>query len=191
MTIGHEDGGGGLEANHSPHKTLGMIRGYFRDYEPWIRTYVDVTRAAGLPGVSWEPALQREIEQLYFTYAELTWEPELSWEGLARRYVLRSERRRDDGLIEAYRLALEANAAGVIFGLQPHEEGKAQRVVQMQELLETPKARGLADALAAKVKLLGIGEAAIGDAPASFDLRRSIAMASARLAGPEILGQWH
>jgi hypothetical protein len=210
VTTGHEDGGGGLEANHDPKKTLAQIRDYFRDYEPWIHTYVRIARRAGLASLSWEPALQRELEHLLFFYSQLTWEPELSWSELARRYVLRSERRCDERLIEAYRLALEANAAVTQWGLAPYEPGTAQRVIQTQGLLETTYVRERIAALGDALEdWLGAPRAvpvpSQGDRPkrrvsppvahekppVAFDLRRSLVKTWRRMQAGEVLGMWH
>lgn len=191
VTVGHEDGGGGLEANHDPAKTLDMIRDYFRDYEPWVQTYVQMTRDAKLPSISWEPVLQRELEHNFFLYSQLTWEPDLTWKELARRYVLRSERRLDDRLAEAYRLALEANAAVTSWGLAPNELGCAQRVIQTQGLLETAYVRDRIAALEEAVTSMGLEEEQYESPPVSFDLRRSLVKALSRLRAGEVLGQWH
>ncbi|MBM4045074.1 MAG: hypothetical protein FJ279_08170 [Planctomycetes bacterium] len=191
VTLGHEDGGGGLEANHDPKKTLSQIRDYFRDYEPWLQTYVSIARRAKLPGLSWEPALQRELEHLFFFYSQFTWEPELSWAELARRYVLRSERRRDDRLAEAYRLALEANAAVSHWGLAAYEPGTAQRVVQTQGLLETAYVRERVAALGEALRAIGLADATFDAPPVAFDLRRSLVKTWNRMAAGEVLGQWH
>ena len=181
VTIGHEDGGGGLEAGY--HDTSGMDakRAQGRDYEPWIRTYVDVTREAKLPSVSWEPAMQRELEQQFFLYSQLTWEPELTWAECARRYVIRSERRQDPELTEAYRLALELNAAVTSWGIRDDESGVALHVVQPRQWEQTPSFSGKLDALEARLGRLGVGDVARELAPVGFDLRWSLAKAAARL----------
>ncbi|MBU4200392.1 MAG: hypothetical protein KKE37_12465 [Verrucomicrobia bacterium] len=191
VTLGHEDGGGGLEANHDPKKTLGMIRDYYRDYEPWIWTYVQKTRAAGVPSISWEPALHREMEQMFFLYSQLTWEPDLSWTEFARRYVIRSERRLNARLQEAYTLALEANAAITSWGLQPHELGQCQRVTQTRDLLQTKSVHAKIMALQQMVDSPDITRDKVQEAPPFFDLRRSLAKASRRLQAGEALNQWH
>jgi len=191
VTIGHEDGGGGLEANHDPKKTLDQIRNYFRDYEPWIHTYVQIARRAGLASLSWEPALQRELEHLLFFYSQLTWEPELSWGELARRYVLRSERRHDERLTEAYRLALEANAAVAHWGLAPYEPGTAQRVIQTQGLLETAYVRERVAALGDALAAMGLADTVHEKPPVAFDLRRSLVKTWRRMKAGEVLGMWH
>ena len=191
VAIGHEDGGGGLEANHDPKKTLDQIRDYYRDYEPWIHTYVQIARRAGLASLSWEPALQRELEHLLFFYSQLTWEPELSWGELARRYVLRSERRRDERLADAYRLALEANAAVTQWGLAPYEPGTAQRVIQTQGLLETECVRERVSALGDALAAMGLLNVAHEKPPVAFDLRRSLVKTWRRMGAGEVLGMWH
>lgn len=191
VSLGHEDGGGGLEANHDPAKTLDQIRDYFRDYEPWIRTYVEIALRAGLSGLSWEPALHRELEHLFFFYSQLTWEPELSWSELAGRYVLRSERHRDSRLTEAYQLALEANAAVSHWGLAAYEPGTAQRVVQTKELLETSYVRERVTALGQALSALGLTDLVHHTPPVAFDLRRSLVRTWQRMKAGEVLGQWH
>jgi hypothetical protein len=191
VTLGHEDGGGGLEANHDPAKTLAQIRDYFRDYEPWIRTYVQIARRTRLTGLSWEPALQCELEHLFFFYSQLTWEPELSWGELARRYVLRSERRRDDRLTEAYQLALEANAAVTHWGLAAYEPGTCQRVVQTQGLVEMACVRERVAALGDALADMGLADVACETPPVGFDLRQSLVKTWKRMRAGELLGQWH
>ena len=174
-----------------------MIRDYFRDYEPWLATYVRLTRdgARLLPGhltsFSWEPALHREIEHEFFLYSQLTWEPDLSWAEFARRYVIRSERRLDPALTAAYRLALEANAALTFWGLKPDEFGCAQRVVQMPGLLATDAVRDRVQALGAAVSGLGLDAGRRAPGPARFDLRWSLAQTAARLQAGRTLGLWH
>jgi hypothetical protein len=191
VTTGHEDGGGGLEANHDPKKTLSMIRDYFRDYEPWIWTYVQKTHEAGLPSISWEPVLQKEIEHQFFLYSQLTWEPNLSWREFARRYVILSKRRLDPDLEEAYSLALEANAAATRWGLQPQELGQAQRVTQTKELLESSAVREKVAALQQIIGSMGIAECKPVKQPVFFDLYWSLAKTLSRLRAGEVLGQWH
>jgi hypothetical protein len=191
VTLGHEDGGGGLEANHDPAKTLDQIRDYFRDYEPWIQTYIRIARRAGLKGFSWEPALQRELEHLFFFTSQLTWEPNLSWGELARRYVLRSERRVDERLVEAYRLALEANAGVTHWGMAAYEMGTAQRVVQTQGLLETAYVRERVAALGEVLSALGLADVVHEKPPVAFDLKRSLVKAWKRMKAGQVLGQWH
>jgi hypothetical protein len=191
VTTGHEDGGGGLEANHDPKKTLDQIRDYFRDYEPWIHTYVHIARRAGLASLSWEPALQRELEHLFFFYSQLTWEPDLSWGELARRYVLRSERRRDERLSDAYRLALEANAAVTHWGLAPYEAGIAQRVIQTQGLLETAYVQERVAALGEALAAMGLVSVAHEKPPVAHDLRLSLAKTWHRMKSGHVLGMWH
>ena len=191
VLLGHEDGGGGLEANHDPTKTLGQIRDYFRDYEPWVHTYVRIARRAGLKSLSWEPALHRELEHMFFFYSQLTWEPDLTWEELARRWVIRSERRLDRPLIEAYRLALEANAAVTHWGLADYEPGSAHRVVQTRGLLEMASVRERVAALGEALSNLGLANMS-WDAPlVAFELRRSLVKTWQRLKTGEVLGQWH
>ncbi len=191
VTLGHEDGGGGLEANHDPKKTLAQIRDYYRDYEPWMRQYVQIASGAGLPSFSWEPALHRELESQFFAYSQLTWEPDLEWAELARRHVIRYERRLDLRLIEAYRLALEANAAVTYWGLAPYETGTAQRVVQNPGLLETAAVRERLSALGETLRALGALDVAPEEPPVAFDLRRSLAKAWQRMSAGQVLGMWH
>ena len=190
VTTGHEDGGGGLEMNHDPRKTLAMIRDYWRDYEPWVWTYVQKARAGGLSSFSWEPALHREIENQLFLYSQLTWEPDLSWGEFARRWVIRSERALDQKLIEAYRLALEINAAVTAWGLLELDKcGVAQRVIQASSRLETQPVREKIAALRDAWAGLGIRE--IPEATHRYDLRRSLGMALARMESGKVLGQEH
>ena len=191
VLLGHEDGGGGLEANHDPAKTLGKIRDYFRDYEPWLHTYVRIARRAGLKSLSWEPALHRELEHMFFFNSQLTWEPDLTWEELARRWVIRSERRLDRTLIEAYRLALEANAAVTHWGLADYEPGSAHRVVQTRGLLEMASVRERVAALGEALSNLGLANMSWDAPPVAFELRRSLIKTWQRLKAGEVLGQWH
>jgi len=190
VTIGHDDGGGGLEANHNPKKTMAKIRDYFHDYEPWIWTYAQIARKAGLGAISWEPALQRERENQFFLYSQLTWEPDLSWAEFARRFVIRSERRQDAKLAEAYCLALEANAAVTSWGLMT-ELGHAQDVVQTKGLLETDLVREKTAALRKMLVSMNIADYKRAEPPAFFDLRCSLAKTLARLQAKEILKLWH
>jgi len=190
LTTGHEDGGGGLEANHDPRKTLTQIRAYFRDYEPWLRTYTQLTRDSGLANFSWEPALQRELEHMLFAYSAFTWEPDLEWGELARRFVIRSTRRLNPALATAYRLALEANAAVTRWGLSPYD-AISQRVIQIPELLGTAQVTGLVRDLGDAVKALGLQARPPEDPPVEFDLENSLALTWQRMSGGAVLGMWH
>ncbi len=190
VTCGHEDGGGGLEANHDPRKTIRQIRDYFRDYEPWLQTYVQVARRSGLTSMSWEPALQRELEHLLFCYSQLTWEPDLDWAALARRYVIRSERRDDAALTEGYRLALEANALVSQWGASPYDT-ISQRVIQIPAQLGTAAVQERLAALGDLLGREGWLSAEHADPPVAFDLRRSLVKSWRRMAAGEVLGMWH
>jgi len=185
VTIGHEDGGGGLETGFDDMSGLDAKRSQSRDYEPWIRTYVDVTREAGLPSISWEPAFQRELEQQYWLYSQLTWEPELSWAEVARRYVLRSERREDPALAQAYQLSLELNASITDWGTRDDEQGVALRVVQPRKRENPPSFLEKLAGLEAILRSIGVPEPDPGTGPPSFDLRWSIAKSLARLRSGE------
>lgn len=167
-----------------------MIRDYFRDYEPWIWTYVQIAGKAALGSISWEPALQKEMENQFFLYSQLTWEPDLSWSEFARRFVIRSERKQDAKLTEAYRLALESNAAVTSWGLMT-ELGVAQDVVQTKGLLGTTLVREKTAALQKMLVSMNIAECSRAEPPAFFDLRWLLAKTLARLQAGEVLGQWH
>jgi hypothetical protein len=190
LVMGHEDGGGGLEANHDPEKTLTQIRAHFRDYESWLRTYVQLSRASGLSCFSWEPALQRELQHMLFAYSQFTWEPDLAWGELARRYLIRSTRRLDPALTEAYRLALEANAAVTRWGLSPYD-AISQRVIQIPELVGTTEVVDRVAALGDAVRGLGLQARPPDDPPVAFDLGHSLARTWQRLSRGQVLGMWH
>jgi hypothetical protein len=197
VTIGHEDAGGGLEAGYwLPKVTLEQLRNYPDNFEALITYNTSVTRSAKLPSVSWEPALHRELEHVYFCYSQFTWEPALSWAEFARRCVLRSRRRLDTELIAAYRLALEANAALTHWGHACFNHTCAAQNM-MQTLLQHNEATGLlgeisyaADRRDVQEKIAELGKALekmglIGrtDAPPvrPFDLRGSLVKAYHRL----------
>jgi hypothetical protein len=201
----HEDGGGGLEAfsYFQRDQTMTQLRNYYRGWEAEVRTYVSVARSADIPSISWEPAFQRELEQVYFFYSQLTWEPNLSWGELARRYVLRSERRVDERLTEAYRLALEANAAVTYWGLIEWGPGYGQFV--RETVLQPDAATGLlkerADvlqrrdvlerlsALRGNLRTMGLLDRKYAQPPVAFDLRWSLVKTLAWLENGQILTQ--
>ncbi|MDD5483796.1 MAG: hypothetical protein PHP98_09130 [Kiritimatiellae bacterium] len=192
VTTGHEDGGGGLEAsesNSSELNNLPAIRDYYRDYEPWLGIYVNLARKSALPSISWEPILHREMEQQFFLYSQLTWEPDLSWAEFAGRFVIRSERRWDAKLVAAYCLALEANAAVTSWGLT--DLGHAQGVMQTRGLLETPLVRGKIASLRKLYASMNIADYARAEAPAIFNLRHSLAKTIARLQSGKTLRGCH
>ncbi len=192
VTTGHEDGGGGLEAWYlTPKAPLSSIRGYYRDYEPWIRTYIQMAKAAGLKSISWEPAMHRELEQMFFIYSQLSWEPDLSWSELARRYVLRYKRRLDERLIRAYALALEVNASITAYGFIPKENAMCGRVVQTGGLLSVPETREKIVAFKGLLDSAGIAERPWAEAPAAFDLEWSLGRTLVRLLKGETLGSSH
>jgi hypothetical protein len=190
VLIAHEDGGGGLEAfsYFKRDQTITQLREYHRGWEAVVRTYVSVALSSQLPAISWEPAFQRELEQVYFFYSQLTWEPTLTWAELARRYVLRSERRIDDRLAEAYRLALEANAAVTCWGLIEWGPGYGQFV--KETVLQTDVKTGLLDertyvlersdvrerlsALRGVLREMGLLGRTSEQPPVAFDLRWSL-----------------
>jgi len=189
VVIGHEDGGGGLEGyNYSdPKQTMSDIRSFHRGWEPVVRTYVSVARSAGLRNVSWEPAFHRELEPVYFAYGQLTWEPTLTWAELARRYVIRSERRVDPELIKAYQLAMEAGATITHWGLIGFGPGYA--AFDRQTILQTDTATGqlaerrLGDstefrnqltALRKQLGSMGLLERSTSTPPVTSDLRWSL-----------------
>lgn len=191
VTIGNEDGGGGLEANnYSQPRTLVSIRRYYRDYEPWLWNYTQLARKAGLPSISWEPQLHREIEQMFFVYSQLTWEPDLSWADLARRYVLRSKRRCDDKLISAYALALEMNAAITSYGMVPWET-VCGRVLQQKALLGVSDIREKTAALDDLLGSMGIAGRFHQEPPVFFDLEWSLSKTLARFLKGETLEPKH
>jgi hypothetical protein len=190
VLIGHEDGGGGLEGFRyfDPKQTMSEIREFHRGWEPVIRTYVSVALGAGMPRISWEPALQRELEQVYFGYSQLTWEPTLSWAELARRFVLRSERRLDAALVKAYQLALEANAAVTYWGLIAYGPGYGAfvrhgvlqtdpltgQLAERAELADRSDVRNRVAALEAQLRTMGLLDQPRRETPATFDLRWSL-----------------
>jgi hypothetical protein len=191
VTTGHEDGGGGLEAFDYFERgvTMSKLREYYRGWEAVLRTYVSVAMTAGLPGISWEPAFHRELEQVYFFYSQLTWEPELDWAELARRYVLRSERRMDTQLVQAYRLALESSAALTHWGLvswgpgygqfakdtvlQP--DAKSGLITDHVYVRERSDVQERVAALRSMLRSMGLADRTRGPAPVAFDLRWSLA----------------
>jgi len=192
VTTGHEDGGGGLEAWYlTPDAVLSAIRGYYRDYEPWIRIYLHMARTAGLKSISWEPALHRELEHMFFMYSQLSWEPDLSWSELARRYVLRYKRRMDDRLIQAYTLALEINASITAYGFIPKENAVCGRVVQTSGLLSVPEIREKTAAFNDVINSMGITKRPRIEAPVAFDLEWSLGKTLVRLLKGEVLGSSH
>ena len=190
VTIGHEDAGGGLEANHDPKKTLRDIRDYYRDFEPWLVINADLTQKAKLASMSWEPALHREMEHMFFLYSQITWEPKLTWEQFALRYVIRSQRRLDAPLVEAYRLALELNNNMTHWGLMPGYFA-AQSIIQSEDFLATREAQEKILELEASVSSLGIAEGQWPDPPAVYDLRWSLAKVLARMKAGRSLNLWH
>ena len=201
----HEDGGGGLEAfsYFATDQTMTQLRSFYRGWEAEVRTYVSVALSAGIPSISWEPAFQRELEQVYFFYSQLTWEPTLSWAELARRYVLRSERRIDERLTEAYRLALEANAAVTYWGLIQWGPGYGQFVretvlqpdaktgllTERADVLERNDVRERLAALRGMLKTIGLLDHKYAEPPVAFDLRWSLVKTLAWLENGEILTQ--
>jgi hypothetical protein len=194
VTMSHEDGGGGLEAWYSdPKKTMAQIRDYYRDYEPWVGAYVQATRRAGLASFSWEPMLHRELEQMFFLYSQLTWEPDLSWAEFARRCVLRSERRVHDCLTGAYQLALEANAAAAhcaLGGYEHYEDEAAQNRLQAG-LLETTFVRERVAALGDALSTMGLLARTYQNPPVAFDLRRSLVQSWQRMKSGGTRGTRH
>lgn len=194
VTFGHEDGGGGLEAgNYEGNKPLAQVREYFRDYEYLIQSYVNQSRQAGLVGVSWETQLHRELDNQFFFYSQLSWEPDLTWKELARRYVIRSERALNDRLVEAYQLALEANAAISYWGAAPTSQG----VVQSNRLLETAFVGERLAALGEALSKLGLegrhdmGRGAKPAPPVAFDLRRSLVQTYRRMKSNKVASVSH
>ena len=190
VLIGHEDGGGGLEGFRyfDPKQTMSEIRAFHRGWEPVVRTYVSLALAAGMPAISWEPALQRELEQVYFCYSQLTWEPSLPWAELARRYVLRSERRLDRRLIRAYQLALETSASITSWGPIAYGPGYATfvrhgvlqtdpgtgQLVEQADPVNRPEVRERLAALEAQLRSMGLLDQPPHQAPVAFDLRWSL-----------------
>jgi hypothetical protein len=193
-TFGHEDGGGGLEVeNPVGDGRLTRIRNYYRDYEHVIQAYAQQSRQAGLAGISWEAQLQREMENQFFCFSQLSWEPDLTWKELARRYVIRSERAIDQRLIEAYQLAMEANAAVGYWGAGP----TAQGIMQNNKLLETAYVREHLAALRENLFKLGlvdrdnkISEANLAP-PVAFDLRRSLVKTYRRMSASRVSSASH
>ncbi len=132
ITAGHEDGGGGAEAGWwVEDMTWERIREHPRDYESILRHYVVVAKQLGLPSISWEPALQREIEQMYFCYSQLSWTPTIAWSDLARRFVIYSERRADEQLAQAYCQLLELDHEAHLWGVPAYGPGYEQGVRQV------------------------------------------------------------
>ena len=190
VRIGHEDGGGGLEGFRyaDRNQTMADIRSFHRGWEAVIRTYISVALSANLAEISWEPAFQRELEQVYFAYSQLTWEPTISWAELARRYVLRSEHRLDPDLTKAYQLALETCAAVTHWGLIGYGPGYAAfdrqtilqtdpqtgQLVERSVLGDRPEVRDHLVALRNQLRSMGLLDQPFRGAPAAFDLRWSL-----------------
>jgi hypothetical protein len=191
VAFGHEDGGGGLEADFEGTKPLAQLRAFRRDFEPHIQTYVSLSRKARLAGVSWEPQLQRELENQFFCFSQLSWEPDLTWKELARRYVIRSERALNERLAEAYQMALEANAA--INHWSPADQlGTGLFVAENSKLLETPYVRERVAALGDALSKLGLTEAdPKSPPPVAFDLRRSLVGTYRRLKSGKVVRESH
>jgi hypothetical protein len=176
VAFGHEDGGGGFVGDFDRIKSIAEFRKGDRDQEWVIQSYMRESRQAHLSGISWESQLQREIENQFFTFSQLSWEPDLSWKELARRYVIRYERTIDQRLVEAYQSALEANAAISYWG----GGSTAQGVAQNSKLLELPYVRQRVAALGDALRKEGLidRDGKPADAklppPVAFDLRRSL-----------------
>jgi hypothetical protein len=116
------------------------------------------------------------MENQFFAFSQLSWEPELTWGELARRFVIRSQRALDTRLVEAYRLALEADAA-----MSPWNAGPtAEFVMQSDQLAQTPRVRERVAALGETLSTLGLIDRdgrpadASPSPPVAFDLRRSL-----------------
>ena len=132
VVTGHEDGAGGAEAGWWVDDiTWRRLRDYPKDYETILRHYVVVAKQLGLQSISWEPALQREIEQMYFCYSQFGWEPTVSWNELARRFVIYAERRPDERLAGAYRQLLELDHEVHLWGIPSFGPGYDQGVRQV------------------------------------------------------------
>ncbi len=190
VAFGHEDGGGGLEADFDGTIPLAKLRDHRRDYESHIQMYVNLSRKAGLAGVSWESQLQRELENQFFCFSQLSWEPDLTWKELARRYVIRSERTLNQPLAEAYRLALEANAA--INYWEPVDLGAGLFVAENAKLLGTPCVQERMAALGDALSKLGLNDRqASSPSPAAFDLRRSLTQTYRRMKSNNIPSERH
>ncbi|WP_165230180.1 hypothetical protein [Aquisphaera insulae] len=189
VVIGHEDGGGGLEGYRfaDAKQTIADVRGFHRGWEPVVRTYVAVAASAGLKKISWEPALQKELEPVYFAYDQFTWEPSLSWAELARRYVIRSERRLDPDLARAYQMALEAGASITHWGLIGYGPGYAafdrQTILQPdpasgmlveRRLSESVEFRDRVSALRRQLDAMGLLKGKQPPVPIASDLRWSL-----------------
>ena len=134
-------------------------RGYCRRWEAVLQTCVSVARTAALRGFPWEP--------------------ELSWAELARRYVLRSERRTDARLVDACRLTHEAGAALTHWGLASGGPAMASSS-RIRCFSRTPSpASSPATCTSANAPTSGSVSLPFGSAkgptPVAFDLRWSIA----------------
>jgi hypothetical protein len=137
--------------------------------------------------------LHRELEQMFFLYSQLTWEPDLSWAEFARRCVLRSERRVHDCLTGAYQLALEANAAAAhcaLGGYEHYEDEAAQNRLQAG-LLETTFVRERVAALGDALSTMGLLARTYQNPPVAFDLRRSLVQSWQRMKSGGTRGTRH
>jgi hypothetical protein len=143
------------------------------------------------------------LEQVYFFYSQLTWEPTLTWAELARRYVLRSERRMDERLTEAYRLALEASAAVTYWGLIEWGPGYGQFVKETvlqtdvktgllgerAYVLERSDVRERLSALRGALKAMDLLERKYEQPPVAFDLQWSLLKTLQWLEGGQLFTQ--
>ena len=201
VATGHEDAAGGAEAGWWVNDiTWDRIRAHPRDYETILRHQVVVAKQLGLPSISWEPVLQREIEQMYFCYSQFSWAPTISWSELARRFVIYCERRPDERLARAYRQLLELDHEVHLWGVPAYGPGYAQGVKQvivrpnisagiMEEVpyyVHREDVRKRIEQFGNTLKDMGLLEMEFKASPGVFDLRWALVQAYRRFARDDV-----